>query len=68
MSVLNLLRKLARGSEESAMSGEDRSYPGDMSIHPEVAGFHDPETGTMQAVTKYGRPSIIYLCREEREV
>ena len=28
----------------------------------------DPQTGAMRAVTKYGRPVYLYLCREEREV
>jgi hypothetical protein len=28
----------------------------------------DPETGTMQPVFKFGRPSTVCLCREEREV
>ena len=28
----------------------------------------DPETGAMQPVVKYGKPAIIYLCREEREL
>jgi hypothetical protein len=28
----------------------------------------DPQTGTMQPVFKFGRPSIVCLCREEREV
>jgi hypothetical protein len=27
----------------------------------------DPETGDMQPVTKYGRPMVIHLCRQERE-
>jgi hypothetical protein len=28
----------------------------------------DAQTGTMQPLFKFGRPSVVYLCREEREV
>jgi hypothetical protein len=28
----------------------------------------DPETGDVTPVAKYGRPTYLYLCREEREV
>ena len=28
----------------------------------------DPETGGMEPVVEHGRPAIIYLCREEREL
>jgi hypothetical protein len=27
----------------------------------------DPRIGTMQPVFKFGRPSVVYLCREERD-
>jgi hypothetical protein len=28
----------------------------------------DPQTGEMKPVMKYGRPTYLWLCREEREV
>jgi len=28
----------------------------------------DPETGEMQPATKFGKPTFIYLCREDREL
>jgi hypothetical protein len=33
-----------------------------------VAVAPDPQTGEMKPVVKYGRPTYLWLCREEREV
>ena len=33
-----------------------------------LAVAHDPENGEMKPVMKYGRPTYLWLCREEREV
>jgi glyoxylase-like metal-dependent hydrolase (beta-lactamase superfamily II) len=51
MNLLQRLRGVIR-RKESAMSGEDRRYPVNMSLHPEVKGFFDAETNSISYVVK----------------
>jgi len=51
MTLWQRLRRVFR-NKENAMSDAGRTYPVDMSLHPEVKGFFDPESNSISYVVK----------------